>query len=83
MARFVNCLLFWVHLSRNWGSAAPEYEAGPDDPVKYLKGDDPVTKEEAMKMLAEKAGLSESTIQFLDNYKYAESLFIKLASAMK
>lgn len=59
------------------------FKADSVDPAIFLKGDDPVTKEEAMKMLIEKAGLSESTIQFLDNYKYAESLFIKLAEAMK
>ncbi|MEI6680539.1 MAG: M23 family metallopeptidase [Mariniphaga sp.] len=62
----------------------PNYwQTDPVDPAKYLRGDDNVTKEEAIKIIIEKAGLSESTMEFLGNYKYAESLFIKLAEAMK
>ena len=59
------------------------WNTDPVDPAKYLKGDHDMTKEEAMKIVCEKAGLSESTMAFLDNYRFAESLFIKLASAMK
>ena len=42
-----------------------------------------MNKEQAMKIVQEKAGLGDNTIQFLDCYKYNEDLFIKLATAMK
>lgn len=42
-----------------------------------------MNKEQAMKIVQEKAGLGDNTIQFLDCYKYNEDLFIKLATAMR
>lgn len=48
-----------------------------------LKEDKPMSKEEAMKIVQEKAGLGDSTIMFMDCYKYNDDLFIKLANAMK
>jgi murein DD-endopeptidase MepM/ murein hydrolase activator NlpD len=59
------------------------WKTDPADPAKYLKGDNRMSKDEAMQIVKKKAGLSESTMEFLDNFKFAESLFIKLASAMK
>ena len=42
-----------------------------------------VTKDEAKKIIKEKAGLSDSTIAFLDAYRYGDDLLIKLATAMQ
>lgn len=42
-----------------------------------------VTKDEAKKIIKKKAGLSESTIAFLDAYRYGDDLLIKLATAMQ
>jgi hypothetical protein len=42
----------------------------------------PVTVTEGKTILKEKAGLSEATIEFLYNYRYGDSLIIKLATAM-
>lgn len=44
---------------------------------------DIMTKEKAKEVIKEKAGLSDSTIQFLDNYRWGDELLIKLANAMK
>lgn len=42
-----------------------------------------MTKEEAEKILQDKAGLDAYTIQFLGAYKYGEELMVKLAKAMR
>ena len=42
-----------------------------------------VTKDEAKKIIKGKAGLSDSTIAFLDAYRYGDDLLIKLATAMQ
>lgn len=42
-----------------------------------------LTKDEAKKIIKEKAGLSDSTITFLDAYRYGDDLLIKLATAMQ
>ena len=42
-----------------------------------------VTKDEAKKIIKKKAGLSDSTIAFLDAYRYGDDLLIKLATAMQ
>lgn len=42
-----------------------------------------MTKDEAKKILREKAGLSDATIVYLDSYRYGDSLIVKLAEAMK
>ena len=42
-----------------------------------------MTKDEAKKIIKEKAGLSDSTIAFLDAYRYGDDLLIKLATAMQ
>ena len=41
-----------------------------------------MTVDEAKQIIREKAGLDETTIQFLSFYKYADSLILKLAQAM-
>lgn len=43
----------------------------------------PVTKEEAMEIIKEKAGLSDSTITYLWSYRWGDELLVKLAQAMK
>ena len=56
------------------------------DPLPYLqniKGED-MTKDEAKKIVKEKAGLDDKSIQFIaDDYIYGEKLIIKLAEAME
>ena len=47
------------------------------------KEDKPMSKEEAMKIVQEKAGLGDNTIMFMDCYKYNDDLFIKLWESMK
>ena len=42
-----------------------------------------MTREEAKKIVQEKTGLEDSTIQFLDSYIWREDLFKKLLNAMK
>lgn len=42
-----------------------------------------MTKDEAKSVLKTKAGLSDSTIAFLDAYRYGDDLLIKLATAMQ
>lgn len=42
-----------------------------------------VTKDEAKSIIKTKAGLSDSTIAFLDAYRYGDDLLIKLATAMQ
>ena len=42
-----------------------------------------MTKDEAKRVLKTKAGLSDSTIAFLDAYRYGDDLLIKLATAMQ
>ena len=40
-------------------------------------------KQEAMRIVKEKAGLEDKTIEYLDKYEYSRDLFIKLSQAMK
>ena len=42
-----------------------------------------VTKDEAKKIIQEKAGLSEATMVYLDSYRYGDDLIIKLGEALK
>lgn len=42
-----------------------------------------LTVDEAKKIIMDKAGLDENTIQYLNFYKYNEALLLKLARAMK
>lgn len=42
-----------------------------------------MTKEEQIKLIKEKAGLEDNTIQFLDSYRWGDQLIEKLANAMK
>jgi N-acetylmuramoyl-L-alanine amidase CwlA len=49
-----------------------------------LKGDVDVSREEAKKIVKQKAGLSDTTIQYIaDDYRHGDELIIKLAEAMK
>lgn len=49
----------------------------------YLKGGTTMAVDEAKKILKNDAKLSDATIEWLSYYKYADSLFIKLADAIK
>jgi len=42
-----------------------------------------MTAQEAEKIIQEKAGLDDNTMQYLKFYRYADALFVKLAEAMK
>ena len=53
----------------------------PSMPV-YKEVQKAMTKDEAKRVLKTKAGLSDSTIAFLDAYRYGDDLLIKLATAM-
>lgn len=56
------------------------------DPLPFIKGvdklSDVLTKVEAYNIVQNKTGFSDSTMFFLDCYKYADTLFIKLANFM-
>ena len=54
----------------------------PSMPV-YKEVQKAMTKDEAKRVLKTKAGLSDSTIAFLDAYRYGDDLIIKLATAMQ
>lgn len=54
----------------------------PSMPV-YKEAQKAMTKDEAKRVLKTKAGLSDSTIAFLDAYRYGDDLLIKLATAMQ
>ena len=54
----------------------------PSMPV-YKEVQKAMTKDEAKRVLKTKAGLSDSTIAFLDAYRYGDDLLIKLATAMQ
>lgn len=54
------------------GAYRPKYEGASN-----------LTKDEAKAVLRSVAGLSEATIVYLDSYKFADSLILKLANAMK
>lgn len=45
--------------------------------------EDNMTKAEAKEIIKEKARLTDSTITYLDSYRYGDDLIIKLAEAMK
>lgn len=47
------------------------------------EGQTTMTKDEAKKILKEKAGLSDATIVYLDSYRYGDDLLVKLAQAVK
>lgn len=52
--------------------------------INGMKESEQMTKDEAMKIVKEKAGLDDSTIQFIANdYRYGDELIIKLAMAMQ
>ncbi|MFV0399413.1 MAG: N-acetylmuramoyl-L-alanine amidase family protein [Oscillospiraceae bacterium] len=52
--------------------------------LEALEGEGNVSKEEAKKIVKEKAGLSDATIQYLaEDYRWGDELMIKLAQAMK
>lgn len=55
----------------------------PPKMPRYVEVKKAMTKEEAKKIIREKAGLSEATIVYLDSYRYGDDLIIKLATAMK
>lgn len=59
-----------------WATAASDPE------LFLLYGGEKMTKAEAIQIVQEKTGLSNETIDFLDCYKYAETLFIKIATAL-
>lgn len=54
----------------------------PSMPV-YKEVQKAMTKDEAKRVLKTKAGLSDSTIAFLDAYRYGDDILIKLATAMQ
>ncbi len=51
------------------------------NPVSYFLKD--MTIQEAEKIIQDKAGLDDNTMQYLNFYRYGEALLIKLAEAMK
>lgn len=49
----------------------------------YKLEDKPMTKEEQIELIKEKAGLDDNTVQYLQFYRYGDALIEKLANAMK
>ena len=79
-----------VHLHFSWiednDKAMKYYEASYSDfeLYKFPEEGEQVTKDEAKKIVKEKAGLSDDTIKFLaDDYRYGDILIVKLALAMQ
>ena len=58
-----------------------------EDPLPYLKNiqkEDDMTKEEAKKIVKEKVGWSDKTIEYVaDDYRWGDDAIIKLAKALK
>lgn len=69
-----------VKRHRDFNSTACPGKNFPYDAIK--KGETTVTVNEAKKIIKEKAGLENDTINFLLCYKYGEELLVKLAKAM-
>ena len=42
-----------------------------------------MTKDEAKKIIQEKAGLTDATIVYLDSYRYGDELILKLGEALQ
>lgn len=61
---------------RNW------YKWGKLDWLEY-KEEKTMSKEEQIKLIQEKAGLDDNTMQYLQFYRYGDALLEKLANAMK
>lgn len=61
------------------------YVEHPDDWEELKKRimDTEMTLDEAKKLVQEKSGIDDNTMAFLNAYKFAEPLFLKLAQAMK
>ncbi len=55
----------------------------PKTVFNFGKAETEMTLDEAKKIIKEKAGLDDNTIQYLDFYKWNEALLMKLAEAMK
>ena len=51
--------------------------------IAYKEEVSSVTKDEAKKIIKEKAGVSDATIVYLDSYRYGDDLILKLAKAMQ
>ena len=51
--------------------------------IAYQEEVSSVTKDEAKKIIKEKAGVSDATIVYLDSYRYGDDLILKLAQAMQ
>lgn len=51
--------------------------------IAYQEEVSSVTKDEAKKIIKEKAGVSDATIVYLDSYRYGDDLILKLAKAMQ
>ena len=49
----------------------------------YTQGVKNVTKDEAKKIIQEKAGLTDATIVYLDSYRYGDELILKLGEALQ
>jgi len=82
---FVDKPLFqWSDHGRYTGSMIRAGKYPPAMPIYQEKEDADMTVPEAKKVVKEKAGLSDATIQFIaDDYRYGDSLIVKLAEAMK
>ena len=65
----------------DFGSTACPAKNFPFETIK--KGEISVTVTEAKKIIKEKAGVEENTINFLMCYKYGDELLVKLAKAIK
>ena len=70
-----------VKTHNDFNSTACPGDRFPFEMIK--KGEITMTVDEAKKIIKEKAGVEDSTINFLLCYKYGEELIVKLAKAIK
>ena len=75
--------LFWLQFAKV-GFPAAKIKISENFPFEMIKkGEITMTVDEAKKIIKEKAGVEDSTINFLLCYKYGEELIVKLAKAIK
>jgi len=60
-----------------------DIRAGKRPQILIIKEDKPMTAQEAKEYIQKKAGLTDETMAFLNCYIFRDSLFVKLAEAMK
>ncbi len=72
----------WDQQGKYTASMVRSLKLPPAMPL-YTQGVKNVTKDEAKKIIQEKAGLTDATIVYLDSYRYGDELILKLGEALQ